>query len=267
MSGNYLATLGIALAQGEAFIDGDATAATDEVIVNQMFAKQLGLTNPVGSRVMIDSTAHYVRGVVEDFHLFGLWRPIEPAMFRLTTPNYYRYLTVRTNALAASDFAEALEVYWRQLYPDQPYEGFLQSANFFEAQQTTRNIRRTYFFQTLVVLFLSVTGLFALTSLDIARRLKEVSIRKVLGASIPSVIMTLNRSLLVMLGVAVVLGGIGGYLAGQAFIGSIYTYHVGVQGTTLAGAVLLLLITVGLTIGFKVYRAATANPATILRNE
>lgn len=265
---NYLPTVGIAITAGQDFpTHEDAARRTDEIIVSQGFVDAFGLDEPMGARVVLDSTAYFVRAVTQNFHQFGLWQPVKPTVFRLTTPDQYRYLTTRVTPGQTAAFEATVKEHWKALFPDRPYVGGPQSTSFFQAQEITRNIRNDQILQALVVLFLSVSGLFALVSLDVLKRLKEISIRKVLGASSGRLVLMLNRPLGVMLLIASVVGGIGGWFGGNAFLGSIYTYHTQVGPEVLLGAGGVLLVVAALTVGWKVYQAVTANPADTLRNE
>jgi ABC-type antimicrobial peptide transport system permease subunit len=114
---------------------------------------------------------------------------------------------------------------------------------------------------------MAVTGLFALVSLTISRRTKEIGIRKVLGASVVSIGKLINREFVIMLVVASVLASVGGYFLVDMLLDSIWTYHVSLGLAPFLLTTLLIFVLAFLTVGGQVYRVATANPIDALRYE
>ena len=106
-----------------------------------------------------------------------------------------------------------------------------------------------------------------MVSLSVIRRTKEIGVRKVMGAPIPRIIGILSRSYLIMIGVASLIGLIGGYYSSMAMMKSIWELHTEANLVTFALPVALILIAAFISIGWKVYRAASRNPTESLRYE
>jgi putative ABC transport system permease protein len=110
-------------------------------------------------------------------------------------------------------------------------------------------------------------GLFALSSLIIVKRTKEIGIRKVLGASVTHVVQLLNRQIMAVLTVAALLAALGSYFSLESLMDSIFAYHIQLQAWhfVLAGAIVFVIGLI--TVSSQVYRVATANPVESLRYE
>jgi ABC-type antimicrobial peptide transport system permease subunit len=133
--------------------------------------------------------------------------------------------------------------------------------------EETRGIANIFGFTALMALLISCMGLFGLVSQNIASRMKEISIRKVLGASIPSIAGLVNRRFLMLLLLAAVIATPLSYKLIVAVLDSIYSYHIGVRPLAIVLAHVLVFFTAAVTIATQVRRLSAANPATVLRNE
>src|SRR5690606_21171794 len=151
--------------------------------------------------------------------------------------------------------------------PDAPYDGFYQDEVLADGVQVSQSIRKMFAFVAVVTLLIAGTGLFALVSLNIARRTKEIGIRKVLGASTLHIGQLINRPFVALVAATTLAAAASGYYAFDLLLGAIYTYHVAVGPVPFAVAALLVLVLALLAVAGKVYRAASANPVHALRSE
>ena len=124
-----------------------------------------------------------------------------------------------------------------------------------------------FLFLGIVATILSAIGLFSLVSLNIIKRMKEIGVRKVLGASIPSIVNIVNKEFLIILSIASVLGSVAGYYMADMLMSSIWTYYLPVGPLAFVFAILIMFVISAITVGGKVYKAASANPAYTLRDE
>jgi putative ABC transport system permease protein len=205
-----------------------------------------------------------VIGVVKDFHFESLHEPLIPVVFQ--PRNRLRTLSVKLEGANVQEGIAAVEKVWRDFVPDRPFEyEFLsvQYQNLYEAEQ--RQGQLFVIFAGLAIL-IACLGLFGLATFNTLQRVKEVGIRKVLGASIPSILTLLSQEFVVLIVVANVLAWPVAWYFLDIWLGS-FAYHITMDITAyiLAGiaAVLIALITVST----QVVRAAAANPANTLRYE
>jgi ABC-type antimicrobial peptide transport system permease subunit len=124
-----------------------------------------------------------------------------------------------------------------------------------------------YFFLGVIALLLSATGLFTLVSLNIIKRMKEIGVRKILGASITNISRIVNTEFIVVLVIASALGSFASYNMSNAILGSIWKYYQGVNATTFVVAIGILFSVSLFTIAYKVIGVARINPVKTLRDE
>ncbi|MFQ5628839.1 MAG: ABC transporter permease [bacterium] len=129
------------------------------------------------------------------------------------------------------------------------------------------SIQKMFFYIALLAIAIAAMGLFALVSLNIARRTKEIGIRKVLGASSVQIMALVNNAFIRLLIIAALFASIAGYFTVQAMLASIYAYYVGFSATPFVLAILSILVIAMLTVGSQIIKAALANPVDALRYE
>ncbi|MCB0855309.1 MAG: ABC transporter permease, partial [Bacteroidetes bacterium] len=264
---NYLKTMGLELIDGRDFLEGSENDRQVSVIVNEMLVQTLNLENPVGTRIRIEEEFFEIIGVVKNFMPYGLFDPIRPTAIKLAEKSDYRFVSARTSSDKLVSVFGFMESTWKENFPGKPFEGYYQDEAVADSKRTNDNIRDVFWFLSILTLLLSSTGLFAIVSLNILRRMREISIRKVLGASIAHIIGLINREYLVIFSIAGLLGVGAGYFSAEALLSSIFEYHNGVSLTAFLMAIGALLSVCVVTVGSKVYRAANANPTDVLRSE
>ena len=124
-----------------------------------------------------------------------------------------------------------------------------------------------FFYLGAVAVILSAIGLFSLVTLNIIKKMKEIGVRKVLGASVLNIAKNISKEFAVILAIASLLGSVGGYFLAKMFMASIWTYYVPIEFVTIILSVFILFIVSALTIGGKVLKAARFNPVDTLRDE
>ena len=264
---NYVETMGLTLLGGRNFDPDMDTDFTDAVLVNETLARELAWAEPVGQVMKIDSVRYEVIGLVGDFHDNGLWAPVDPCVFRLTTLDEYYFLTARVQGddlIATNAF---LAETWARIVPDHPYEGYYQDDVLAEAMLINRSIKTVFYYIALLAIVIAAAGLFAMVSLNIARRTKEIGIRKVLGASVLHISRLINAPFILMLLIASVLASVAGYYTFEMLLDSIWAYHVGMGVLPFVLATVLIFLIALVTVGGRVYKISSANPVNALRYE
>ena len=264
---NYLETMNFRLKGGRFFDKNIASDSRESVIVNEVFVKRMNWTDPLSASFEIDSVRYYVVGVVHDFHYVGFYNVTLPVMFRMVPEDDYRYLSARALPGMTAEAEYFLQQSWKDVAPDDPYKGFFQDSVFEDFHNDNNaNIKLLSFFSTTAIL-LACLGLFGLVSYNITRRLKEFSIRKVFGASMFHIFRLMNKDYALILGIAFVLGAPTGFFTINALIQHIYPEPQVPSAVPFVIAVLLMVVTVGVTIGSQFRRVVKDNPTTTLRIE
>ncbi|MEX2235461.1 MAG: FtsX-like permease family protein [Cyclobacteriaceae bacterium] len=215
----------------------------------------------------MDTVRLFVVGVVKDVYTQGLWREMDPLMIRYTTPDQYSHVIVNAPVSKLNDINKYMEQQWKEIFPNRLYNGWLLNVNMAEAITVNNNIVKMFAFLGVIALILSVTGLFTLVSLNIIKKMKEIGVRKVLGASIANITRIINTEFIIILFISAVLGSVMSYFAVDALMGSIWKYYQSATSITFVFSVLLMFLISGITIGYKVFSAASMNPVNTLRDE
>ncbi len=264
----YAQTLGLELVSGRLFDPARTGEAGEAVIVNERFVRAMGWDAPIGNVVREDSARYTVVGVVRDFSFFLLVEP-QPAMLVASRATEYPYLSVRVR----SDAIEEVEAYalaaWKQLNPQTPITYFRQADVFDDTFQQYNNVARTVSALAGLALLIACMGLFGLASQNIARRMKEISIRKVVGASLGRITLLVNRRFFVQL---VLAGAIATALcvAGLAVLldsvrDTVPIAHMPLTPWPFVLSYAIVLASTALAVGSQTYKIAATNPSDALR--
>mgnify|MGYP001590986301 CR=1 FL=1 len=261
----FVRTAGLKLVQGRDFVGGAGRGP--EYIVSESTAAILGLNEPLGVECLSDihDGQAPIVGVIKDFHFASLHNPIEPLVLEYM-PSETGYLLVKAQAGKAPEILRFLEAKVREVAP-----GFLFSYEFAD-EVFGRNYRaedRSYaLFKVFsaVALFVACLGLFGLAVFAAESRVKEIGIRKTLGASVAAICLLLSRPFLAWVLAANALALPAAYLAMQRWLRN-FAFHAEIRAWMFAAAALLVLLLSGLTVGYLALRSAREDPVRSLRYE
>jgi putative ABC transport system permease protein len=264
---NYFKTYGIQFVAGRPYIKGDTV---NELVVNETLVKKLGLKDPediIGKEISFwDRRVNaIVVGVVKDFHLNPLRDSIAPAVFG-NMRSRYRTIGIKIQPGKEKQVMAAVEKIWTQAFPNSMYEyQFLDEkiANFYEQES---QLSKLYQIFAVIAIFISCLGLYGLVSFMAIQRIKEVGIRKVLGASVASIVYLFSKEFTILIAIAFLIATpVSYYFMHQWLEGFTFKIDLGIQFFLLAfiGAILIAWITVG----YKAVKAGSANPVKSLRTE
>ncbi len=265
---NYLNTMDLKLTDGRDFIKDSETDQKESIIITQKMADLFGWKEPIGKEVVWkDSVKLFVVGVVKDVYTQGLWKEMEPMMIRYVLPEQYTQIVISTEANMVASVNAFMNKQWNQIFPNRLYNGYMLSSHMQRVDDLGMSIVYGYGFLGAVALLLSVTGLFSLVSLNIVKRMKEIGVRKVLGASIQNIMRVINTEFIIILVIASVVGSWAGFTWSTVIMGTIWKYYQGVNVMTFVIAISILFIISAITIGYKVFAVANMNPVKTLRDE
>ncbi len=268
VSPSFIKNMGIQLIAGENLPPATSEKETHFVVINEEACKSLEFKDAYeapGKLIWInDSTNFIVAGVVKDFHYASFRRPIQPLLL-VNKPDDFKVLTLKVSKGAERTIIPSLEKKWKKMYPNQPFQ-----AEWFDLQLYDRHLHKDdlMFMGLLTGMALTIAclGLLGMVIYITKNRAKEVSIRRVMGASVRQVIVTISREFVVLLLLSVLIGLPVGFFAGKQFLQQ-YTYRVPVGLGIMTGSAAALLLLGGLTIGWQTYRTAISNPVKSLRTE
>ncbi|MFD1145217.1 ABC transporter permease [Larkinella insperata] len=261
---DFLKTMNIKLVDGRDFSSA-RKADSASYIINEAAAKLMGMKNPVGQQVGYWMGKGPIIGVMKDFHLQSLHSPITPLVLTLIPMNT-SYLLIRTEKGKTTEAISELERITRQFNPNYPFEyHFLDEAyeRMYRSEQQVNTLIN--YFGTLAI-FISCLGLFGLAAFTAEQRKKEIGVRKVLGASVGSLVALTSRDFLKLVLVALLLASPFAQWAVTKWL-STFEYRVELSWTLFAMAGVLAVLIAFLTVSYQSIKAALANPVTSLRSE
>lgn len=265
---DYLKTMGLTLVAGRDFEKDSETDRRESIIITEEFAERFGWDDPIGKEVVwMDTVQLFVIGVIKNVYTQGLWREMEPLMMRYTSRDQYSHVIVNAPVAKIDDINRFMEDQWKTIFPNRLYNGWYLNESMAEALTVNNNIVKMFAFMGVIALVLSVTGLFTLVSLNIIKKMKEIGVRKVLGASIANITRIINTEFIIILTLAAFVGVAASYYAVEALMRGIWKYYQPATPAAFLVSVALLFLISGIAIGYKVYAAASMNPVKTLRDE
>lgn len=235
-------------------------------ILNETAVKMIGLTNEeiLNHEFEYGGVKGNVVGVVQDFHFESLKEPIVPVVFKPS--NDYNRLSIKISGGDTPRALAYLEKTWNDFLPEYPFEyEFLSERyqNLYLAEQQQGKLFTV--FSGLAIL-IACLGLFGLVTFNTLQRFKEISIRKVLGASVMNILSLLSKEILVLILVANILAWPVTWLVMNRWLEN-FAYRIRIMpGLFLLATLLVMVVAMG-TIGFQTFKAALANPVDSIRNE
>ncbi len=270
---NYLPTLQIRLLQGRNFEAGRPTDKDQSILVNETLVKELGWADPIGKRVQFqaDPEGHIgeatVIGVVKDFNIYSLQHKIAPLVLRMPpVDNEKDNLYVRVSKTNVAGALKGIEKVFRKFDTGSPFEYHFLDANFagqYEAEQKQGSLIITL---TILAILIACLGLFGLVAFSAEQRRKEIGIRKVLGATIPSLLGLLSKDLIKLVILAMLIASPIAWFIMQRWLNS-FPYRIAVSSWIFVLAGLLTVVIALATISVQAIKAAMGNPVKSLRTE
>ncbi|MDE3258731.1 MAG: ABC transporter permease [Gemmatimonadota bacterium] len=260
----FLETLEFKMLEGRDFSRSRSTDQ-DAVIINQTLMKQFGWQSAAGRDVDWNGNGDVpIIGVVRDFHFKSFHQQVAPAVI-FVKPEFCDLTFVVSTSGKNREILDILRKEWQEIAPSQPFRArFLEDdlKNQYKKDEKWLDAIRL---PAILALGLACLGAFGLTAFSVARRTKEIGIRKVFGTSISRLMARLSIDFTKILILAAIVAGPIAYIALKEWLES-YVYRIDLIAPIIAGAVLTSAF-VMLAVSCKTYRAATLNPANTLRDE
>ena len=266
----FAALMDIRLVAGTWPAPAGDTVASPDILLNETLVRQMGMDerSVVGENLLLGKTSCRVAGVVRDFMTDTPFDPVAPTLLKTIPDRDCRRVLIKTAPTAQqSEVMQAIEHQWRALFPYTPFNVGYQSEMLREAIQVSDNIAYTMGVLSGVAVLLSIIGLFSLVSLEALRRMREVAIRRVVGAQAGHIGWILHKDYALIFVAALGVGCIGGWFLSGMLMDSIFLIHYGVPAYALwAGSSGMLGLAL-LTIALKTAQTLRTNPANILRGD
>jgi putative ABC transport system permease protein len=265
---DYLKTLGIRPAEGREFDPGYPTDTADRVVISESMAEQLGGKDLVGKTIDDDSSGRHwhVIGIFPDFHLYTLAEQAEPLTLVLEPHSPIVYCFVKATGNDPKAAMAAIKKAMAVLEPGQEFNGSFVDDNINDWYSGEKAMSLSFGIAAAIAILLSCSGLLAMVLLIIQQRVKEIGVRKVLGASVKSISLLISKEFLWLVVLAVLIATPIAWLAMSKWLEG-FPYRIQIRVWMFALVATTALALALLTIGFNTIRAARQNPVKNLRTD
>ncbi|MCU0342048.1 MAG: ABC transporter permease [Spirosomaceae bacterium] len=270
---DFFRLFGVKVLAGKHQFFEDRAARFRTVSINEKMRKSLGFPSAqaaVGEQIAYENSENgatmTIGAVVEDFHIESLKTTPQPTLYYCFAPENLNYISLKIKASQMTAALETVQIAWEKIYPDQPFNYWFLDENFAAQYRAETQFNRVFGLFAALAILISCLGLFGLVAYSVQRRTKEIGIRKVLGASVGSLVAMLGKDFLMLIGVAIVIAcPVGYYLMAQWL--QDFAYRVSISGWVFVAAISLTVGLALLTIGYHALKAALMNPVKSLKVE
>ena len=262
----YLKTFGIQLLAGRAYFPSDTVR---ELLINETGVKKLGFRSPndiLGKTIAFDDRQQYpIVGVVKDFNSRSLHSGITP-MVLTSSYESYEWIAVRMDRSKMKTTLDQVQRTFTGIYPTYIYDRVFfdeRIEGFYGNEAITSRLFKIFSF---LAIFISCLGLYGLVSFMAVQKTKEIGVRKVLGASVQSIVYLFSKEFTILIGIAFLIAAPVGYYLMQQWLSGFY-YHASIGWEVFVIAIIISVIIAWITVGYKAIKAAITNPVKSLRTE
>ena len=260
-------TYGLQMAAGRAYQPSDTIR---EFVVNETMVKKLGIRNPeqiIGKKLSLwdGQLKGDIVGVVKDFNGTTLAKPIA-AVVMSTWKEQYETMAVKLKSGQAKNTLAVIEKLWNNAYPEYVYQyQFLDEkiAGFYKQENQLSELYKIF---AGIAIFISCLGLYGLVSFMATQRKKEIGIRKVLGASVANIIYLFSREFTLLVCISFIIAAPLAYYFMHGWLEN-FTFRISIGAGIFILTIVASVSIAWITVGYRAFRAAMANPVTSLRSE
>ncbi|CAN5483266.1 ABC transporter permease [soil metagenome] len=264
---DILKTLSITPKEGRDFINGYVADTSNAVIVTESMAKQLSDKNVAGMRFYIDSSQPplTVVGMIPDFHLYSMHEKAEPLTISISNDGL-SYILIRAKTRNTSETMDIVKAAYAQVEPGIDFKGSYVNENIERWYETEQMLSKMLSIAASVAIVLSCMGLFGIAFLVIKQRVKEIGVRKVLGASVSSVAVLVTKEFIKPVLLAMVIATPIAWYVMNKWLQD-FDYRINIQWTIFLAAGSVAVFIAIATVASQAIKAAVANPVDSLRSE
>ncbi|HZI54767.1 MAG TPA: FtsX-like permease family protein, partial [Chitinophagaceae bacterium] len=267
---DFVSTFAIPMRAGRYF-SRDYGTDTASFVINDATVKALGWKNAndaIGKGFQYGGQKGRIIGVLNDFHFESMHQAIVPMIFVMFPPSrsYYNNLSIKISGGSMPSALSQLEIVWKKYFPETPVDYTFLDENFDRLYESEQKQATLFTVFACVAIFIACLGLFGLSAFAISQRIKEIGVRKVLGANVSGIVGLLSKDFLGLVGIAALMAFPVAWYAMNTWLKD-FAYRTDIQWWVfvVAGAVAALIAF--LTVSFQAIKAAVANPVKSLRTE
>ena len=241
------------------------------VIITEKAAQQLGYKTPqdaIGKTIVVPQFGEWkpiIIGVINDYHQLSFKKPLDPTLIACGVYNG-EYYSLRINTSNLPGTIDHVKKSWTTAFRGNPFEYFFLDEYFGQQYASDRKFEKLFVSFAVLAIIIGCLGLFGLSAYTASQRVKEIGIRKVLGASVPDITKMLSKDFIKLILIAIVIASPIAWWAMNKWLED-FAYRVNISWWIFVAAGALALMIAMLTVSFQAIKAAIANPVKSLRTE
>lgn len=265
---DFLDAYDMKLVAGRSFSRDFVTDPTSAFIVNETAIREFQWESPekaLGRTINREGKEGKVIGVIGDFHFMSLTTPVS-AMVLEFNPNMFNSLSIRLDHANTAEVVEKIRAQWNVAFPEKAFEYTFLDEQLNEQYLNFRNFGLIIQSFTIVAILIACLGVYGLVLFVVKRKVKEIGVRKVLGATVGNILKMIYSDFAWLLVLGFVFAIPLSYFLLHTWLQN-FTYHTTIDVVTYVISLLIIVLTVSLTVGYQAMKASMANPVTSLRTE
>jgi putative ABC transport system permease protein len=267
---DFIRAYKISMAAGRSF-SPDFPTDSSAFILNEAAVRDLGWLTPasaIGKKFEWGlGKKGTVIGVVKDFHFNSLQQKVSPMVMHIMSAQsgWYGFISARVSTKNFDQILASMQDAWKHILPDHPLDYFFVDQDYNKQYQSEQRLSNLSMVFSVLTIFISCLGLFGLVMVAVRRRLKEISVRKVLGASVTNIATLLSRDFLKLVIIAIVIATPLGWIMMDKWLSG-FAYRIAISGWVFALSAVIAIAIAILTISGRAVAAARTNPVHNLRS-
>ncbi len=263
---DYFKTFGLHFVAGHAYLQSDTTR---QAVVNETFIKKLGLQNPedaIGKEVSMGGGRWMsITGVLKDFKTNSLREAVKPIMI-FSRKQDESVAAIKLHTANLQKTVATIQKLWENTYPEYAYNGYFLDESIAKFYKQENQLAMIYKIFAGIAVFISCLGLYGLVSFMAVQRTKEVGIRKVLGASVSSIVLLFSKEFMVLITISFLIAMPSAWYVMTGWLQN-FQYRITINAWIFVSAVVISVVIALLTVSYKAIKAALVNPVRSLKSE
>ena len=262
----FATQMGISITKGRDLNEQFKSDETDAVLVNQVFVKQMHWQSAIGKIIEYQNHQYKVVGETNDFHFESFQTQVGPMILMGCKPADVNFVYVKTSGGLFTNAHTGVQNTWKKINPNLPFEYYYQETVFDGFFSGFIQVSQVMGATSIIMIIISVSGIFGLALLILGKKMKEISVRKVLGAGMGTIVYIINKEFLYAMGAALLIGLPFSYwITGVLF--SVISSDAKVSISPLILAFVSLIVMTAISVSWHIFKAYVSNPTKYLKDE
>jgi putative ABC transport system permease protein len=265
---DFFKTYGMQIVAGRVFSKEHGTDRDNGFIINESAVTQFNFGTPeaaLGKKMNREGKEGTVIGVIGDFNYTSLTEPVSSMVLELS-PNGYNTLSIKFENANVASTLETIESEWNKMFPEKSFQYTFLDEQLDDQYRGFQNFASIIQVFTGIAILISCLGVYGLILFVVQRKVKEIGVRKVLGASVVSILQLIYKDFVWLIVAGFVIAIPVSYYFINQWLEN-FTYHTTIDVITYVASLLAVMIVVVITIGIQAVKASLANPVNSLRSE